>query len=587
MDHESSFNPAPAAAESRRPPKPMRRRRRVLRVGAAVGATVLLAGSGLAQGQGIGTGPEVRVRGAAMGIGAHFVFSRPGSAPMEPVFDVSFGTAGGGHDQLSNQNFGFASSFYPGNTPATPGSLLGLVGFPVGGQILPPEHPIYQGYNSVPGVIPPWPLATQGSYPGNPGRRVDLLSDVTGTIPAPLPADIGGMTQETVVDEDVVTAVTNVERLAVSSVGGLNPEFEPLVAQLEAMTKPYTGGGAGVRGHSFTLKGLNARYESVTTGDAARSTAEVTVREVEVLGGLLEFFRVRSLAEYAGGPEGAKLTNHTAEIGLAKVLGLEVTFDDKGMKLADRRIPASQEAAVSRLLEQILTQAGFKVETAKAKIDGNRVEEVALRIVMAEQEPTLPGATFLGRKTTVIFEVGALTSNFETLEGFGGGSEDFGFETGDGDAGDLGVSLPEAGLHAAPAQGSSARTGSATAVPPTKARRSRGTGARPGSTGVSNSPGSVDVADAAPREPAVEEAAAALAAPGSARVLAAGPTARGKERRPQETPLVLLPGVLATDAEQREIAAGIEDVGRRMLVLAGVGVLGALVVWRRRRGILQ
>lgn len=563
-----------------------------LRLGAALSATVVLASAGLAsaglaQGVESGTG-SIRVRGAAMGLGAHFVFSRPGTAPMEPVFDVSFGTAGGSHDQLSDQNSGFAASFYPGAVPSTPGSVLGLAGFPIGGQIFPSEHPISQGYQSLPGLIPPWPLATQGSYPGSPGRRVDLLSDVTGTIPAPLPTDFQGMTQETVVDQDVVAARTNIERVGVTSPGGMTPELEPLIAQLDQATKAYTGGGAGVRGNSFTLKGLNARYESVNTGQTARSTTEVTVREVDVFGGLLNFYRVRSLAEYAGDAKGAKLTAHTAEVGLARMLGLEVTFDDSGVKLTDKRIPTSQGAAVTKQLEEILTRAGFKVQTTAARIEGNKVDEVALRFVMSEQEGQVPGTTFFGRRTTVTFEVGALGSNFETLPGLQ--EPDGGVGTAPTDGGPaLDMALPATGLGLASSGAGAARSDgepSRTAV--TSGTPSGGAGSARRVGGLL--PVTQPVAGSAPSpdaglEATTEEVAAPPAA-GTAtrrRALATG----AKAKAPSETTLLLLPGVVATDAQQREIASGIQDIGRRMAIFAGLASFGGLIVWRRRRGILQ
>ena len=565
-------------------------RRWRVRLGLALSATVVLAGSGLAQGIESGTG-SIRVRGAAMGMGAHFVFSRPGTAPMEPVFDVSFGTAGGSHDQLSDQNSGFAASFYPGAVPATPGSVLGLAGFPIGGQIFPSEHPISQGYQSLPGLIPPWPLATQGSYPGNPGRRVDLLSDVTGTIPAPLPTDFQGMTQETVVDQDVVSANTNIERVGVTSLGGMSREFEPLVAQLDAATKAYTGGGAGVRGNSFTLKGLNARYQSVNTGQAARSITEVTVREVDIFGGLLNFSRVRSLAEYAGDARGSKLVAHTAEVGLARMLGLEVTFDDRGVKLTDKRIPAGQGAAVTGLLAMILERAGFQVQTTAARIEGNKVDAVALRFVMSEQEGQVPGTTFFGRKTTVTFEVGALASNFETLPGL----EDAGGGVGSGlidDGPALGVALPATGVGLASSGPGS--DGSAGAAEPARVPAAgRATGNR-GAIGLraggllptATSPADLEPgAEVGSETTTTEEVAAPPGAESAARHV--GRSAAAKAKSGSETPLLLLPGVVATDAQQREIAAGIQDIGRRLAMFAGLASVGGLFVWRRRRGILQ
>jgi hypothetical protein len=368
----------------------------------------------------------------------------------------------------------------------------------------------------------------------------------------------------------------------------MTPELEPLIAQLDSATKAYTGGGAGVRGNSFTLKGLNARYESVNTGQTARSTTEVTVREVDIFGGLLNFFRVRSLAEYAGDARGAKLTAHTAEVGLARMLGLEVTFDDGGVKLTDKRIPASQGAAVTGQLEEILTLAGFKVQTTAARVEGNKVDEVALRFVMSEQEGQLPGTTFFGRKTTVTFEVGALASNFETLPGLEDAGGGVGSELiGDGPA--LGVALPATGVGLASSGAGSAGpagAGEPARVPPASGS-SRGVAVALRAGGLL--PTMTPPADVGPgpevgSATTTEEVAAPPVAESAPRRLG---RSAAKSKSPAETRLILLPGVVATDAQQREIASGIRDIGRRLAIFAGLASVGGLFVGRRRRGILQ
>ncbi|MGH9037559.1 MAG: hypothetical protein ACRD0O_17520, partial [Acidimicrobiia bacterium] len=404
-------------------------RSRTPRWSAALVAGVLLLGStGVAQGL-EDDGEPVLVRAAAMGAGSHFIFSRPGSAPVEPPIDARFGAAGGSLDQLAGNAFGFASSFYPGDTPATPGSLLPLLGFPVGGQIFPSDHPVRKNYDGLAGLIPPWPMATQGSYPGDPGRRVDLLADVTGNIPAPLPVEFLGMTQETTVDELLVVAETNIERLTVSGLSGLNPEFEPLTAQLEQMTKSFAGDRPGVRGSSFTLQGLNSRYRIVNEGARATGTSEVVVREVDVFGGLFEFFRVRSHATHQATAEGVRLVNYGTEVGMARILGLEVTFDDKGAVLADRRVPPDQRDAFQAAIDEFLSRSPFRVRATGATVAGTHVTGSAFTFTFDAQEPALPGISPIGRHTRITWLVGAIDADMEAFLspstlGTGGGQAD-------------------------------------------------------------------------------------------------------------------------------------------------------------------
>ena len=532
-----------------------RRRWRPARLMVAAGLTLgITAGSsGLAAGQ--AEGAAIRARGSAMATGARFVFSRPGSAPVEPPIDARFGAAGGSLDEASDNAYGFASSFYPGDTPATPGSVIPLLGFPIGGQIFPAEHPVRKSYDSLPGLIPPWPMVTQGSYPGDPGRRVDLLQDVTGTIPAPLPTSFAGMTQETTVDKNLVVAATTIDTMTMTGLTGLNPGFAPLAAQLAAVTKPYAGGQPGVGGDSLTARGLNSTYKILSEGARVRSSSEIVVREIDLAGGLLQFFRVRSFATHEGTAQGVRVVSHGTEVGLAKVLGLEVTFDDRGAVLADRRIPPDERDAVEKVINAVLSQSPFSVRATNAKVDGTRVTETALTVVFEGQEPVIPGMSFLGRHTKITLEFGSLDADLSVSAvppALPGPSAEGGVLAGppapamlDFATGAAAVSIP-----------------SLTVRPPASSARGEAVSASGGETAIA------DTGEAAAGGTAAATAAGGVAAPA---------VGHGKGEQ-----FVLLPGVVASAAEHRRIAGQVQDSARRLVLLAGLGAAVAVVIWRGR-----
>ena len=83
---------------------------------------------------------DVRASGFAQGI--NVIFSRPGSAPVDPIMDLQLGSALGRLDQTTGDVGGFSSAVYPGNFMAGAKNLLPLLGFPVLGQIFPADHPV-------------------------------------------------------------------------------------------------------------------------------------------------------------------------------------------------------------------------------------------------------------------------------------------------------------------------------------------------------------------------------------------------------------------------------------------------------------
>src|SRR5581483_4596564 len=172
---------------------------------------------------------------------------------------ISLGTASSIIDDGTSETRGFASAAYPGDIVAGVGGLIGLVGFPIGGQVLPPDHPIAQLYKSLPGLLPPWPFAVRGSFPGDPGRRVDVLSDVTrGVIPLPIPVVLQGAVQETNVSQGFVSALSYLGRVQLANPAGAIG-LGPVLDQAATFLKPFVGDTDVVSGDLVALDGVRSQ----------------------------------------------------------------------------------------------------------------------------------------------------------------------------------------------------------------------------------------------------------------------------------------------------------------------------------------
>lgn len=473
--------------------------------------------------------PRLDVRLGGLATGVRLFFSRPNTAPFDPLLPVSLAVASSIIDDGTSETRGFASAAYPGDVVAGVGGIVGLLGFPVGGQLLPADHPISQFYKSLPGFLPPWPFAVRGSFPGDPGRRVDVLSDVTrGVIPLPIPVVLQGAVQETNVTQGFVTAQTYLGRLQLANPAGALG-VSPVLDQAAEFLKPFVGDVDVVSGDLIQLDGIRSRVEASDSGTKATSDAETTVSSIRLLGGLLELVGIRSGVSESSEGSGTTVTRHGVTVDTVRLLGTSVRLTDKGVEIQDQRIPTGALATAQELLNRAFTsmqQGGLSVSLPSATAVGPTRATQTLEIRLYGQNPTIP---FVASPSTatITLAIGEASSRLEA---------------------ELIPPLPAGEMVGGEATG---------ALDQVAAGTGPGGAPVPALTGASSSQDGLDLG--APPEASTPAAAAEGASPPGT---------------PRAAPLDPL----------RAISDEIGGLVRRMAMLAGFAVLLAGALWRRRFG---
>lgn len=531
---------------------------------------LLLINSGPSRVAGAQSTSPIDVRAAGSASGIQLVLSRPGSAPIEPPVDLAFGVAAGTLDDVTGDKKALASSFYPGAAVVRPQGLVGLVGFPVLGNFFPPDHPASQGYAAFPGLIPSYPLLVTASSPGEPGNRVDFASEVAGLAPTLLPVEVGGFVQEASADPGLVAATVRLGSLTVGNPAAFIPPADPVLAQLREVVKPFAD-LSSTTGPLLTASGVDSLYRALSSGPSVKTQSGTTLSRLALFGGLLEFGRVRILAVHEGTADGVKEVARTTEVGLAKVLGIQVVFDQAGLTVADRRIPAGAGGSVADMLGQVLARAGVKVETVTSESAPGVAGGKALAVSFQAQEPTIPGVAPIGAFTTVLLKFGDVQSALETspraADPFAGVPADAG--SGSSVSGD-GVAPASTAVPAF--SNTFPETGAGEAIPafdlpPIEGRTTGGSSMTPSFGPIAESE----------TQALIDPAGGATAPPLTARLPAS----------PRATPGGSAPGApidLAFLGSSREVAAGVKNVGQR-IALFGLGALALAAVALRRRSV--
>lgn len=383
-----------------------------------------------------GPGPLV-TRAQGYALGAQFVLSRPNTVPFDPIMDVAVGLASGAVDEQIGQTAGMASALYPGDVLSNPGGFIPLIGFPVGGQILPPDHPLSEAYFALPAVIPPYPLVTRGSFPGEPGRRVDVLGDVVNQVPLGIPVDVLGAVQETSVAQDFVSAKTTAARVSLAGISGIAPvpEVESLVRVLNGFLTPFIGEAPGLTGATAELEGMESEYYTSDDGTAVVTSSTVNIGEVQVGGGILRLGPVRATASQEAEPGKRTVRSHVVDIGSIRVLGVEVAVTDEGLRVVDQRIPSGAVGSIGDQLDDVLTMAGIRVELPGRRAEGDSLAAKVLSVSLTGANPTIPGVLPEGTATFTL-NIGDVLSSLEVAAGQAAGDAlDEGFDSPDFDAG--------------------------------------------------------------------------------------------------------------------------------------------------------
>lgn len=342
-------------------------------------------------------------------------FTRPTTVPFDPLTSVQAGSATTVMKDALGEISAFASAVYPGDLIAGAGGLIGLLGFPVGQQVLPPNHPISELYRSFPALIPPYPLASRGSFPGEPGRKIDVLADVTQTFPLPVPLQVEGAVQETNVNAGFTTAAARLGtfRLAVPAgpVIGAIPGLSQAVSQAQAILKPFVGSANPVDGFLIEARGANTS-SSLLEDEAAgvvQSQTETLVSDLSLLGGLVQFGRVRTFIERVSDQGGVHDRRHGFEIGAISVLGAHARLTEGRLELADTRIPTGAAAAVQSALDAFMERAGIQIVPPSTASSGSARTVRALGISMTFANPAIPAVLPPGTGR-IIVDVGRIAS---------------------------------------------------------------------------------------------------------------------------------------------------------------------------------
>lgn len=382
---------------------------------AAIGGATPVPAQQSQAGGDVGTAGTLQADAADAGNVVELTFTRPTTVPFDPLVSVQAGSVTTVMKDALGETSAFASAVYPGDLVAGAGGLIGLLGFPVGQQVLPPDHPISQLYRSFPALIPPYPLASRGSFPGEPGRKIDVLADITQTFPLPVPLQVEGAVQETNVNEGFTTAAARLGtfRLAVPAgpVIGAIPGLSQAVSQAQALLKPFVGGANPVDGFVVEVRGANAS-SSLLEDEAAgvvQSQTETVVSELNLLGGLVRLGRLRTFIERTADQRGVQDLRHGFEVGAITVLGANARLTEGGLELADARIPTGAAGAVQSALDTFMERAGIEIVPPTTQSSGSARAVRALGISMAFTNPPIPAVLPPGTGR-IIVDVGRITS---------------------------------------------------------------------------------------------------------------------------------------------------------------------------------
>lgn len=449
--------------------------------------------------------------------------SRPLTLPFDPILPLTAAAADGGIDEDIAETVAFASALYPGDLLANAGGLIGLVGFPVGGTVLPGDHPISQLYASLPGLIPPWPFEARASHPDSPGERVDLLSELSrSVVPLPVPVTVTGLVQDANAAEGFAASSAVVGGLEVANPLPAIPGVSQVVALLRPLLAPLVGEQDPLGGNLLTLEGLRSTFNTTITPDGAEVTAQTQVGSVDLFGGLLEIGDMTATVVMRGDGGAVEVVEQGYDLGAVSVLGVGVALTDGGVRVTDQRIPVGSLGVIEDLLNQLLDsvqEGGVHIELPKLTEAGSSRGVQLLELQLRGANPAVPFVLPAG-DAKVTIRIGEVAARLETFS-----------------------------------------------LPPT-----------PTSSGVAPTDSSGDTDGVTPSvAPSRSSAQPPASSSAGAGELAAGssPTAPGSSTTPSAR-------VPLTAAELAAIE--LSDLTRRLLVVLGVAAVAGAFGWRRRVG---
>lgn len=394
----------------------------IARAAALTLVVALLAGSAPTTAQEAGSSATTTrsfdVRAGGLATGMYLEVSRPLTLPFDPLVPVSFAAAEGNIDDNTGETTAFGSALYPGDILSSAAGLIGLVGFPIGGTVLPDDHPISQLYASIPGLVPPWPFEARASHPDNPGERVDLFSEVARSVlPLPVPAVIDGLVQDANAAEGFAGSSATLGRVQVNTPLGAIPGIDQVLMLLNPILRPLLGAVDPLTGFLLDVGGLSSSFNATANNTTAEVIATTKISTMALVGGLLQLGDVSAMSHLRSDGRTVEVVQQGYDIGAVTLAGVAVAIDDEGVHVVDTRIPLGSFGVLEGLLNQLLDsieQAGIHIELPKLTEAGASRGVQLLELSVRAKNPSIPFALPEGNAQLTI-RVGEIGARLETF----------------------------------------------------------------------------------------------------------------------------------------------------------------------------
>lgn len=358
------------------------------------------------------------VRSGGLATGLYLAVSRPLTLPFDPLVPASLAAAEGAIDDATGETVSFASALYPGDVLANAGGLMGLVGFPIGGTVLPPDHPISDLYASIPNLIPPWPFEARASHPDKPGERVDLASELTrSVVPLPIPVVVEGLVQDANAAEGFAGSSATFGRVQVNTPLGAIPGLDVAITALRPLLAPLLGDIDPLTGYLVDIAGLRSSYNATVSAVGAEVTSQTEASSIGLLGGLLQLADVEATVTLRSDGTSVEVVEQGYDIGAVSLAGVEVRIDESGVSVSDGRIPIGSTGVIEDLLNRLLDsveQAGVHIELPKLTEEGASRGVQLLELRVRADNPAIPFVLPEG-SAAVTLRIGEVGARLETF----------------------------------------------------------------------------------------------------------------------------------------------------------------------------
>lgn len=331
-----------------------RRLRRSIMVTGLLGALVAVVGPN-ATAAPVQTPTEIHVYNlAATANGIGLVYDRLGLLALSPILDTGFPRA---TSSLENTPSSASRA-----APAEPGLVGALNGV---GPVL----------GVPPGLIPPFPLYADASYPTGPEK-----ASVGGQVgePGGEQTILGLLAGNAVAREDFGSATASFGHGSspFALPAGARAGLDQLRATLQGLVRGASPAPiAGVEDAIFSITGGDASVETERDGAALRATASARLAGVSLLGGIFSIGAIESVMTMEWpDPASPPTVRSQTDILDARMLGLPIRFTSEGFEFAGNVLPAP----VEDLINQLIVEQGGSFRLGEERSDETGAAVTAL-----------------------------------------------------------------------------------------------------------------------------------------------------------------------------------------------------------------